>query len=135
MLLWLVRLSPSPFLTRYTSKGDSRSMGLCGRGVFTRSYLSPEGRQVLVAVDFESREVGTVVVEAGDNPLTIAAELWDLLDLQDPDHARRVGPRDPSRKQTGGNAAQIVAALPIATTLALAKVWLTIGHHFARHFG
>jgi len=59
-------------------------MPLIGRGVWSRAYLSPEGHQVLVAVDHHSREVGCVTVEPGDNPIQIVAELWDVLELIDP---------------------------------------------------
>lgn len=68
-------------------------MPLVERGVYSRPWLTAEGREVFVAVDFLSREVGCTTVEAGDNPYTALADLWDLLDLADPDHVRRVVPR------------------------------------------
>lgn len=109
-------------------------MSLVGRGVFRRSYLTPEGREVLVAVDFESKEVGSVILEPDDNQLTVLAELWDLLDLADPEHQRRIGPRDPMAKKAANGLNRVVAALPLVSTLAVLKVWLLIGHHVARWY-
>ncbi len=64
-------------------------MSLVERGVYVRSWLTPEGREVLVAVDYRSREVGSITLEPGENRYTSLAEMWDLLDLHDPEHTRR----------------------------------------------
>jgi hypothetical protein len=59
-------------------------VSLVDRGVYTRPYLSPDGYEVLVAVDRQSREVGHLALEPGDNPYTALAQMWDLLELADP---------------------------------------------------
>lgn len=69
-------------------------MPLVGRGVWSRSYLSPGGFEVLVAVDWQSRLVGEYAVREEEDRLTALQMMWTLLDAADPTHARRQTSRD-----------------------------------------
>jgi hypothetical protein len=62
---------------------------LAPRGVYRSRVLDEQGNTVLVAVDSRHRRVpqakgGIRSVMPGDNPLTVAEEMWDLLNELDP---------------------------------------------------
>jgi hypothetical protein len=57
---------------------------LLGRGVYRAPYLSPDGHAILYAVDHHHTRIAERYLMLGDNPFTVNAELWEILNHVDP---------------------------------------------------
>lgn len=79
-------------------------MPLLPRGVYVAPFLSPDGEQVVIAIN-EARAVVSWTVVRDEQDGTKAIErMWWLLDEVDPENARRKVGRSPMRLVRGATA-------------------------------
>jgi hypothetical protein len=71
------------------SGGPTLSMNLLARGVHRCPVLSSDGNPIIISVDHNHHEVQRRAILPGENPVSVAAILWEHLDLVDPEHSRR----------------------------------------------
>jgi hypothetical protein len=74
----------------FTYASDSLwPMALLSRGVHREPVLSCDGHPIMISVNHLGQEVQRRVILPGENPVRVAAILWEHLDLVDPEHTRR----------------------------------------------